>query len=77
LEITLLLKPVSFICKPIIMNRKTIFGTIGILALIASIVMYVIGGKSSHLSELKDFWWMPLILAAVCLAVAGSSKPKA
>jgi magnesium-transporting ATPase (P-type) len=59
------------------MNKKAVFGTIGVLAVIASIAMYVIGGKSSHLSELKDFWWMPLILAAICLAIAGSSKPKA
>ena len=60
-----------------LMNKKAVFGTIGILALIASIAMYVVGGNSSHLSELKDFWWMPLILAAICLAVVGSSKPKA
>ncbi len=59
------------------MNKKTVFGTIGILAVIASIAMYVIGGNSSHLTELKDFWWAPLIVAAICLAVAGSSKPKA
>ena len=59
------------------MNKKTVFGTIGILAVIASIAMYVIGGNSSHLTELKDYWWAPLIVAAISLAVAGSSKPKA
>lgn len=59
------------------MNKKTVFGTIGVLALIASMAMYIIGGRSSHLSELKEFWWAPLIVAVLCLLLAGSSKPKA
>ena len=59
------------------MNKKTVFGVIGLLAIIASVAMYVIGGNSSHMSELKDFWWMPLPVAAICLFVAGSSRPKA
>ena len=59
------------------MNKKAVFGTIGILAIIASLVMYKIGNRSSHLSELKDFWWVPLPLAAVCLLVAATAKPKA
>lgn len=59
------------------MNKKTVFGIIGGIAVIASIAMYKIGNGSSHLSELKDFWWMPLPLAAICFLVAASSKPKA
>lgn len=59
------------------MNKKTVFGTIGVLAIIVSIAMYVIGGNSSHLTELKEFWWAPLIVAVICLVVAGTSKPKA
>jgi CDP-diglyceride synthetase len=59
------------------MSKKTVFGVIGGLALIASIVMYKVGSSSSHLSELKDFWWMPLPLAVICFLVAASSKPKA
>jgi hypothetical protein len=59
------------------MNKKTIFGTIGVLAVIASIGMYIVGGNSSHLTELREFWWAPLIVAAICLAIAGTSKPKA
>ena len=58
------------------MNKKAIFGTIGILAIIVSIAMYVIGGNSSHLTELREFWWAPLIVAVICLVVAGNSKPK-
>jgi len=59
------------------MNKKAVFGFIGVLALIASLAMYTIGGNSSHLSELKDFWWAPLPIAAICFFVAASSKPKA
>jgi CDP-diglyceride synthetase len=59
------------------MSKKTVFGVIGVLALIASLVMYKVGNSSSHLSELKDFWWVPLPLAAICLLVAASAKPKA
>ncbi|MFZ1263082.1 MAG: hypothetical protein WAT34_06180 [Chitinophagaceae bacterium] len=56
------------------MNKKIVFGIIGILAIIASVVMYRIGKNSSHLSELKDFWWYPLPLAAICFLVAGAKK---
>jgi hypothetical protein len=59
------------------MKKKTLFGTIGVLALVASLVMYKVGSGSSHLSELKDFWWAPLPLALICLVVAGTAKPKA
>lgn len=56
------------------MNKKAVFGVIGVLALIASAVMYKMGRNSSHLSELKDFWWYPLPLAVICFLVAGSRK---
>jgi hypothetical protein len=56
------------------MNKKMFFGTVGILAVIASIVMYIVGGNSSHLSELKQFWWYPLPLAVICFLVAGAKK---
>jgi hypothetical protein len=59
------------------MNKKALFGTISALALIAAAVMYKVGNSSSHLSELKDFWWVPLPLAVICLVVAASAKPKA
>ncbi|HPE82774.1 MAG: hypothetical protein KDC94_09715 [Aequorivita sp.] len=44
------------------------------LCLIASIVMYMVGKNSSHLSELKDFFWVPLPLAVICLLIAFSKK---
>jgi hypothetical protein len=59
------------------MNKKTVFTILGAIALVASAVMYKVGRSSSHLSELKDFWWIPLPLGILCLLAAGASKPKA
>ncbi len=58
------------------MNKKVVFGVIGILAVIASIVMYRMGKNSSHLSELKDFWWYPLPLAVICFLVTATPGKK-
>ena len=52
------------------MNKKAVFGTIGVLAVVAAIAMYMMGKNSSHLSELKDSWWYPLPLAVICFLVA-------
>jgi hypothetical protein len=38
-----------------------------VLCVAASIVMYKVGNSSSHLSELADFWWVPLPLAILAL----------
>ena len=56
------------------MNKKIFFGIVGLLAVIASIVMYRRGKNSSHLSELKNFWWYPLPLAVICFLIAGTKK---
>jgi hypothetical protein len=56
------------------MNKKKIFSVIGILAIIASLAMYMIGKNSSHLSELYDAWWYPLPLAVICFLLAGQKK---
>ena len=52
------------------MNKKSVFYILGVLCIVASIAMYMIGKNSSHLSELKDFWWVPLPLAAIALLIA-------
>ena len=52
------------------MNKKSLFYILGVVCVIASIAMYMIGKNSSHLSELKDFWWIPLPLAALALLIA-------
>lgn len=56
------------------MNKQLFFGISGFIAVIASIVMYKMGKNSSHLSELKDFWWYPLPLAVICFLIAGAKK---
>lgn len=53
------------------MNKKSLFLLLGILCLAAAVAMYMIGKNSSHLSELKDFWWIPLPLGLLSLFVAG------
>lgn len=56
------------------MNRKKIFFVIGALCIIAAFAMYLAGNESGNLSELKDFWWMPLPLAALALILANKNK---
>jgi hypothetical protein len=56
------------------MNRKSLFYILGVLCIVASIAMYFIGKESANLSELRDFWWMPLPLAALALLVANRKK---
>ena len=57
-----------------IMNKKAVFGIIGILAILASVVMYWMGKNSSHLSELSNYWWYPLPLALICFLIAAAGK---
>jgi hypothetical protein len=52
------------------MNKKSLFYILGVLCIVASAAMYFIGKNSSHLSELSDFWWIPLPLAAIALLIA-------
>jgi hypothetical protein len=54
---------------------KKIAIILSVLCLIASIVMYKVGNSSSHLSELADFWWVPLPLAILALLM-GLRKTK-
>ena len=53
------------------MNRKRVFFLLGALCIAASIIMYMVGKNSSHLSELSDFWWIPLPLGLLALFIAG------
>lgn len=55
------------------MNKK-VLTVIGLLAVIACIGMYVVGNNSSHMSELKDFWWVPAPIALICFIAANSKK---
>ncbi len=51
------------------MNKK-IYGIVGLLAVAISLAMYLIGNNSSHLTELKTYWWAPLPLALICFILA-------
>lgn len=52
------------------MNKKSLFYILGVLCLVASAAMYFIGKESSHLSELQDYWWIPLPIGALALMIA-------
>jgi len=52
------------------MNKKTLFYVLGVLCIVASVAMYFIGKESANLSELKDFWWIPLPIGALALLLA-------
>ncbi len=47
-----------------------VFRILGLLALIAAAGMYIVGGNSSHLSELRDFFWAPIPLGVILLALS-------
>ncbi len=52
-------------------EQKSFFSMLGVLCIAASVAMYFIGKNSSHLSELKGFFWIPLPLALLALFIAG------
>jgi hypothetical protein len=52
------------------MNKKNLFYMLGLLCIVTSIAMYFIGKESNNLSELQEFWWIPLPIAALALLVA-------
>ncbi len=56
------------------MNRKSVLNTVGLLAAAASAGMYMVGKNSSHLTELKDFFWVPLVVAVFCFIAANMGK---
>ncbi len=51
-------------------DQKKLAQMLGTLSLFASLIMFGIGSTNDHLTELKDFFWIPLILSAVCFMAA-------
>lgn len=49
--------------------KKTLFLALSILCFVAAGAMYKIGNDSSHLSELKDFFWLPIPLGIICFII--------
>lgn len=56
------------------MNKKRIYSLLALLCIAAAIIMYMVGKNSSHLSELYDYFWLPLPLGAIFLLLASRSK---
>jgi hypothetical protein len=56
------------------MGKKGIWYVLGLLCIAAAAAMFFIGKSSSHLSELKDFWWTPLPLGLIALLLANRAK---
>ena len=56
------------------MNKKKTYTLIALICIIAAIVMYIVGKGSSHLSELYDYFWLPLPLGAIFLLMASRAK---
>ncbi len=54
------------------MTKKTL-SILASISLIAAVGMFIVGSNSGHLTELKDFFWIPLILA-VGFYMAGQKK---
>ena len=51
-----------------------IFIGLGIIALAAAVIMYIVGSGSSHMSELKDFFWVPIPLGVILLLIGMKKK---
>jgi len=56
------------------MNKKKIYSLLALLCIAAAIVMYLVGKNSGHLSELYDYFWLPLPLGAIFLLLASRTK---
>lgn len=52
---------------------KVLLIILGVLAFAASAIMFYLR-NDSHLSELGDFWWMPLPLGGIAIALAMRKK---
>ena len=45
----------------------------GLLCGAAAVAMFIVGGSSSHLSELRDWFWLPLPLGGLSFGLWGWS----
>lgn len=58
------------------MGKKIAFGVLAVICLIAAFWMKNEGETNGHLTELKDYWYVPLPLALVSALAALTSKSK-
>ena len=52
------------------MSKEKIWSIVGGLLIGLSAAMYVIGGESGHLTELRDFFFAPLPFAAIAFGIS-------
>jgi hypothetical protein len=52
------------------MNKKSLFYALALLCIVAAVALSMICKNSSLLSELKDFWWVPLSLGGIAFLLA-------
>jgi hypothetical protein len=52
-----------------VMTKRTYY-ILGVICIIAAGAMYFLGKEDPKLTELKDFWWIPLPIAALFLLLA-------
>lgn len=55
---------------------KALFIVGGILCIMAAVGMFYVGSNSGHLSELKDFFWVPLPLGVILLILGFRKSPQ-
>ncbi len=53
---------------------KVVYIVLGLIAIGASIGMYIVGSGSSHLDELLQFFWIPLPLGVLLLIMGAKQK---
>lgn len=56
------------------MKNTSLFITLAVILIIASVAMYMIGSGSTHLDELVAYAWLPLPLAFILIAIGFKKK---
>lgn len=58
------------------MSKKVIFLALGVIAFVAAAVMYSVGTNNSNLTELLDYYWLPIPLGILFVAIAFKKTDK-
>ncbi|MBX7147453.1 hypothetical protein K1X76_00080 [bacterium] len=51
-----------------------LFGALSALSFLAALIMYQVGSTNGHLTELKDFFWVPIPLGILSAVLAFKKK---
>jgi uncharacterized membrane protein len=55
-------------------NKMIVYVVLGVIALIVSAMMYITGMNNSNLTELLQYFWIPIPLGILLLVMAGKMK---